>query len=87
MLMLLLCVAALVMVAFFAPVLRCKVLPGLGLTLAAGAASAQTAYDGITGAVDFTDVTTAVLAVFALIAAVYVAFKGGKIILRAVRGA
>lgn len=60
-------------------------LASLGL-LFSSMAFAVSAYDPITTAVDWTAVTTAVIAVFSLIAAVLVVFRGGKLILAAVRG-
>lgn len=60
---------------------------GSTLVLLAPMAMAQSVYDPITAAVDWSAVNGAVISVFALIAAVYVVFKGGKLILRALRGA
>jgi len=44
-------------------------------------------YTALTTAVDFGDAQTAVIAVFAIVAAFLVAWKGGKYVLRAIRGA
>lgn len=55
--------------------------------VASGVASAQSDYSTLTGAVDWSDVGAAILTVFAAIVGVLVVFKGGKLILRAVRGA
>lgn len=41
----------------------------------------------LTAAVDFTDVGTALVAVGAAIAAIYVGWKGVKLVLRGIRGA
>jgi hypothetical protein len=43
-----------------------------------------TDYSGITGAVDFATVATGIVAVFALLAVALVAYKGGKLLLRAI---
>ena len=56
-------------------------------TVASGSASAQATYDTLTGAVDWSDVGAAILTVFAAIVGVLVIFKGGKMVLKAVRGA
>lgn len=59
----------------------------LGIMLS-GAASAQATppdFTTLTGAVDFSTAITAILAVFALVAAVYVVWKGGTLILAAIR--
>lgn len=42
-------------------------------------------YTTITAAVDWSAVSTAILAVFALVAGVMVVFKGGKMLLKAIR--
>lgn len=57
------------------------------ITLSPNQAMAQADYSTITDAVDWSSVAEAVIAVFALIAVVYVAFKGGKLILKAIKGA
>jgi len=44
-------------------------------------------YTDLVDAVDFAAAQTAFLAVFAVVAGVLVAWKGGKYILRAIRGA
>lgn len=64
-----------------------KFFASLSLLLLAPLALAGSVYDPITTAVDWTAVNTAVISIFALIAAVYVVFKGGKLILRALKGA
>lgn len=64
-----------------------KFFASLGLLMLAPLALAQSVYDPITTAVDWSAVNSAVISIFALIAAVYVVFKGGKLILRALRGA
>jgi hypothetical protein len=56
------------------------------LTVAPGLALAQSIYDPIENAVDWASVSTAVIAIFALGAVVLVAFKGGKMLLKAIRG-
>ena len=59
---------------------------GVGAALVAGAANAAGIdYTTLTSSVDFTTATTAVLSVFAALALILVAFKGGKLVLRAIR--
>lgn len=55
--------------------------------VASGSASAQSQYDTLTSAVSWTDVGAAILTVFAAIVGVIVVFKGGKMVVNAVRGA
>jgi hypothetical protein len=60
---------------------------GLSTAAISGTASAGTGVDftSLTTSVDFTTATTAVLAVFAALATLYVAMKGGRLVLRAIR--
>jgi hypothetical protein len=53
----------------------------------ATASMAQTDYSAISGAADWSDVIPVVLGVMGAAALLYVAFKGGKIGLRAIKGA
>jgi hypothetical protein len=55
------------------------------LTVAGTAMATAPDYSGITGAVDFSAVATAVITVLGSVALVYVAFKGGKLLLAAIR--
>jgi hypothetical protein len=61
--------------------------PVTGLASLAGASSAMavTDYSAITDAVDFGTVATAIVTVLAAVAVVLIAFKGGKLLLAAVR--
>lgn len=54
---------------------------------AAPVAMAQTAYDPLVTSVDWSDVQTALLAVGGAIIAIFVVFKGIKLVTRAVKGA
>jgi len=58
-------------------------LPVLGASVPASAAGID--FTTLTTSVDFTTATTAVLAVFAALATLYVAMKGGRLVLRAIR--
>lgn len=58
----------------------------LALAFFSGTASAGT-YDALVTAVNFTDAISAIMSVFAVLAALYVAIKGGKIVLGVLRGA
>lgn len=60
------------------------VVPGAGLSALAGNAMAVTDYSSITAAVDFADVATGIVGVLAAVALVMVAFKGGKMLIRAI---
>lgn len=63
-------------------------LVALPLTVAAGSAlAAGPDLSTITGAVDFGTVTTALLGVGAAIIVVYIAWKGAKMVISAVKGA
>lgn len=56
---------------------------------AAGSAMAQTtgtSYTAITGAVDYTSAAAAIVTVFGLVAVLYLAWKGGKMVLNAIKG-
>ncbi len=55
----------------------------LAVALPAAAQTGQ--YDAITDAVDFSAVSTAIVAIFALVAVMYVTFKGGRMVLRAIK--
>lgn len=59
------------------------------LVIAAPAAMAQTGpdYSVLTDAVDWSTIGALILTVFAAIAGVIVVFKGGKMVLKAIRGA
>ena len=62
----------------------------VGLSAAAISGTASAAGTGIdyttlTTSVDFTTAITAVMTVFAALATVYVAMKGGRLVLRAIR--
>lgn len=58
---------------------------GAVATVASGAAMAQSDYDPITGAVDWGDVGTAAILIMAGVAAVFVLFRGGRLILSAIK--
>lgn len=58
----------------------------LALVVSSVAMATPPDYSAITAAVDFSTVITGIVATMALLAAVYVAFKGGKLLIRAVRG-
>lgn len=55
------------------------------LTGASASSHAVTAYDSITGAADWGDVTTGVVAIFAAVAGVLVVFRGGRMLLGAIK--
>lgn len=60
--------------------------PVVGLGSMVGSSAAMAAdYTAITDAVDFTDVATAIVTVLAAVALVLIAFKGGKLLLAAIR--
>lgn len=59
----------------------------LSLFASFGAMAAPPDFSTLTSAVDFTTVGTAILAVFASIVGVYLLWKGGKMVLSALRGA
>lgn len=48
-------------------------------------ASAVADYTAITSAVDYTAAATAIVAIFALVAVMFVAWKGGKMVLNAIK--
>ena len=67
------------------------VMVGFSLAVSAPAAFADAAatapdYTAITTAIDWTTTITAILAIMATMAGVYIAFKGGKLVLRALKG-
>ncbi|KVD76268.1 hypothetical protein WS62_02590 [Burkholderia sp. ABCPW 14] len=57
-----------------------------GSAVAANAASTPPDFSQITSAVDFSTVITAIMAVAAVMVGVYVAWRGAKFALRAVKG-
>jgi hypothetical protein len=58
----------------------------LPAVLASGVANAQAVdYTDLTAAVDFSTTIEAIIVVFAALALVYVAYKGGRFVLRALR--
>ena len=68
--------------------LRNRILTAAGLTGAAGSAlAAPPDLSTLTAAVDFSTVTTALLGVGAAVIVVYIAWKGAKMVIAAVKGA
>lgn len=60
----------------------------VGTALVSGTAlAAGPDMTALTGAVDFGTITAAILAVAALVVVPYLAFKGAKIVIRAIKGA
>ena len=57
------------------------------MLLSGVASAAPVNLTSITAAVDFSTVTSAILLVAAALAGVYIAFKGAKMVLHAIRGA
>jgi len=68
---------------FLKKLLAVVAVPSLAIT--SSAAMAVTDYSEITDAVDFATVATAIVTVLAAVAVVLIAFKGGKLLLAAVR--
>lgn len=80
-----LCVVAL---ALFAPSVRKSLLRlgvGVGAAMAVPSFATGLDYSTITGAVDYTTVATAILTVFGLGAVAILAWKGGAMVLSAIR--
>lgn len=57
-----------------------------GMTAAANAQASAPDFTSVTSAIDFSTVITAILAVAGIMAGVYVAFRGAKFALRALKG-
>jgi len=58
-----------------------------GVLGSASQAFAVTDYSAITSSASFTEATTAIISVFGIMATLYVAVKGGKLIIAAIKGA
>lgn len=66
--------------------IACAAASGLAVVANAQAATTAPDFSQITSAVDFSSVITAIMSVAVVMAGVYVAFRGAKLALRALRG-